>query len=142
MYYRLVYSPDFHDKHVFVNIDKLAECTHRYCEKIRQILTFHISVYSPNSATSPIIRHTQLNSTEKLLPRLEPKTLFKFVTLLLAISSQKQVFFFCPVLSYLIYQLLKLYSRRIEPRAFFRHCDLCYCNFLSEANNLLLAPFF
>jgi hypothetical protein len=86
---------------IFAFIEVLAECLQCYCGEIRQKLTFFINLYSPKAYHKPdnsirIIeyhREKLLSLNSAFLLRLEPRIVFRFVTLVPVISSLKQTTF-------------------------------------------------
>jgi hypothetical protein len=68
-----------------VIIRQLADCPQCYCGKIRQILIFHINLYCLNITEKKILCPNPTSS-----PRLEPKTVLRFVNFAPAFSPPKQ----------------------------------------------------
>jgi hypothetical protein len=73
----------------------LAERPQCYCGEIRQMLTFLINFYCPKAYHRPDHSISFVEYHKKLFlnppsPRLEPRTVFGFVTLVSVISSSKQ----------------------------------------------------
>jgi hypothetical protein len=111
------------------------------CGEIRKVLKFLIKRYCPKACHKPdhsirIVEYHRKDYLESLnptsSPRLEPRAVFGYVTIVPVIFSRKQANL-C-----LFSELQKSSSSGIEPRTVFRDCNLCSSNIPAETNNFCL----